>query len=75
MNQSLASEDGQAAFINFTAPFDYSGHPTLTLPAGLNADRLPLSFQFIGRHLGEQELFRVGLAYEHATGTMPHPEI
>lgn len=75
MNQSLASEGGRAAFINFTAPFDYSGHPTLTLPAGLNADRLPLSFQFIGRHLGEQELFRVGLAYEHATGTMPHPEI
>ena len=75
MNQTLASEEVRAAFINFTAPFDYSGHPTLTLPAGLNADKLPLSFQLIGRHLGEQELLRIGLAYEHSAGPMPHPAV
>jgi amidase len=75
MNQSVASEDSRAAFITFTAPFDYSGHPTLTLPAGLNEQKLPLSFQLIGRHLGEAQLIRAGLLLERALGAMPHPAI
>jgi amidase len=75
MDQSVASEDSRAAFITFTAPFDYSGHPTLTLPAGLNEQKLPLSFQLIGRHLGEAQLIRAGLLLERALGAMPHPAI
>lgn len=75
MDQSVASEDERAAFITFTAPFDYSGHPTITLPAGLNAAGLPLSFQLIGPHLGEAMLVRAGAAHEQALGPMPHPPI
>ena len=41
--------DGVADFITFTAPFNYSGHPTITLPSGFNGDGLPMSFQLIGR--------------------------
>ncbi len=65
---------GVADFITFTAPFNYSGHPTITLPAGFNGAGLPMAFQLIGRWLGEPTLIRAGHAYEHARGAAPHPE-
>jgi amidase len=67
--------DGVADFITFTAPFDYSGHPTITLPAGLNADGLPLSIQLIGRLLGEPTLIRAGHAFEQARGSFARPTV
>ena len=69
----VVDEGDRAEFITFTAPFDYSGHPTITLPAGLAADRLPKSFQLIGRRLGEPTLIRAGSAYERAVGFAEHP--
>ncbi len=73
MNTAVASEEERAEFITFTAPFDYSGHPTITLPAGLAENGLPKSFQLIGRHLGEPTLVRAGSAYENALGFGDHP--
>jgi amidase len=64
---------GVADFITFTAPFDYSGHPTITLPAGFNAAGLPLGVQLIGRLLGEPTLIRAGHAFEHARGPVAYP--
>jgi amidase len=74
MASTFADAEQTVAFINFTAPFDYSGHPTITLPAGLNDAGLPLAFQLIGRHLGESALVRAGYAFEQA-GTPIHPEL
>ena len=51
----------------FTTPFDMSDSPTITLPAGFTARGLPLSFQLVGRHLGEALLVRAGHAYQQAT--------
>ena len=51
----------------FTIPYDFSGSPTISLPAGLNSEGLPLSIQFVGRHLTEPMLVQVGYAYEAAT--------
>ncbi|PKB80737.1 MAG: amidase [SAR202 cluster bacterium Io17-Chloro-G9] len=51
----------------FTVPFDFNGAPTLSLPCGLNGDGLPLSLQFVGKHLDEALLCRLGHAYEQAT--------
>ena len=65
---------GVADFITFTAPFNYSGHPTITLPAGFNGAGLPMAFQLIGRWLGEPTLIRAGHAFEHARGEAPHPQ-
>jgi amidase len=73
MNQRIEDEGERAEFITFTAPFDYSGHPTITLPAGLAAQRLPKSFQLIGRALGEPALIQAGSAYERALGFAEHP--
>ena len=51
----------------FTIPYDFSGMPTISLPCGLNTEGLPLSIQFVGRHLAEPLLVQVGHAYEAAT--------
>jgi len=69
------ADEGLADFLTFTAPFDYSGHPTITLPAGLSDGGLPRAFQLIGRHLGEPTLIRAGSAYEQALGFDLHPAL
>ena len=54
-------------FQRFTVPFDYNGAPTLSVPCGMNSEGLPLSIQFVGKHLSEPLLCQVGHAYESAT--------
>jgi len=54
-------------FYRFTVPFDYNGAPTLSVPCGMNSEGLPLSIQFVGKHLSEPLLCQVGHAYESAT--------
>ena len=68
-------QEGMAPFIQFTAPFDYSGHPTITLPLGLDSDGVPRAFQLIGPRLGEAALVRMGSAFEAAAGFDAHPDI
>jgi amidase len=53
--------------LRFTAPFDFSGSPCLTLTGGFSEQDLPLSFQIVGRHFDEALLCRVGSVYEAAT--------
>jgi amidase len=53
--------------ILFTAPFDMSGSPSLTLPGGTTSDGLPVGFQIIGRHLDEALVLRAGHAFQQAT--------
>jgi amidase len=55
------------AMVSFTAPYDASGSPTLSLPAGLDEHGGPFGFQLVGRHLAEAELLRAGHAYQQAT--------
>jgi len=75
MERAAGADDQRAAFITFTAPFDYSGHPTITLPAGLNGQGMPLSFQLVGPTLGEAMLVRAGAAHEQAMGATAHPPV
>ncbi|HEX6018719.1 MAG TPA: amidase [Burkholderiaceae bacterium] len=56
-----------AALIRYTAPFDLSGHPTLTVPAAFTAKGLPVAVQFVGKHLGEAEICRAGRAFQRVT--------
>jgi amidase len=55
------------ARMRFTAPFDMSGHPTLTLPGNKTSDGLPVGFQIVGRHLDEALVLRAGHAFQQAT--------
>ena len=60
----------------FTIPFDFNGAPTISLPCGLDGDGLPLSIQFVGKHLSEPLLCRMGHAFEGATTWKDlHPEV
>jgi amidase len=66
--RTLGQQPGElAALIRYTAPFDMSGHPTLTLPAGFTPKGLPVAVQFVGRHLGESEICRIGRAFQRIT--------
>ena len=60
-------EDRPTKFQRFTVPYDYNGAPTLSVPCGMNSEGLPLSIQFVGKHLTEPLLCQVGHAYESAT--------
>jgi amidase len=51
----------------FTVPYDFTGSPTISLPSGQNSDGLPLSIQFVGKHLSEQLLCRIGHTFEQST--------
>lgn len=53
--------------LRFTAPFNLSRNPTLSLPCGNAAGGPPPSLQLVSRRLGESTLFQVGDAYERAT--------
>ncbi|MGR8949348.1 MAG: amidase [Gammaproteobacteria bacterium] len=59
-----AKEGGLNDLIYFTAPDDITGAPTITLPAGLDKNGSPLSFQLVGRHFEEALLFRAGNVWE-----------
>jgi len=65
-----------AARLRYTAPFDMSGHPTLTLPGGMTADGVPTGFQIVGRAFDEAGILAAGHAYQQATGWhRKHPEL
>jgi amidase len=53
--------------LRFTAPFDMSGSPTITLPSGIDRAGLPLSLQLVGPHVSEDLLCRAGHAFQQVT--------
>jgi amidase len=57
-----------AARLRYTAPFDLSGHPTLTLPGGMTADGVPVGFQIVGKAFDEGLILAAGHAYQQETG-------
>ena len=63
----LPEEGLDMSLLRFTAPYDFNGAPTLSVPCGLSGDGLPLSLQFVGKHLQEPLLCQIGHAYEKAT--------
>ncbi len=50
-----------------TLPFNVTGHPAISVPAGF-ADGLPVGLQVIGRHGDEATVAQVAAAFERATG-------
>jgi amidase len=55
------------SILRFTAVFDFSGSPTITMPMGTASDRMPLSMQLVGPHLSEGMLARAAHAFQSAT--------
>ncbi|MEO5583689.1 MAG: Asp-tRNA(Asn)/Glu-tRNA(Gln) amidotransferase subunit GatA, partial [Saprospiraceae bacterium] len=63
--------------LQFGEPADMAGIPALTLPCGKAEGGMPPpGFQLMGGPLTEASLFRIGYAYEQATGWYKqHPNI
>jgi amidase len=57
-----------------TAPFDVTGHPATSVPAGL-VDGLPAGLMIVGRHLDDATCLRVAHAFELAVGGFPSPPV
>ena len=55
-------------FLNdvFTVPANLAGLPGMAVPAGLNADGLPLGLQILGRPFDEATLYSIGRVIEDA---------
>jgi amidase len=53
--------------LRFTAVFDFSGSPNITLPVGMASARMPLSMQLVGPHLSEEVLARAAHAFQSTT--------
>lgn len=51
----------------FTCPIDIAGLPALALPAGFDANGLPIGVQLVGRPGEEWTLLRVGAAFQART--------
>jgi len=58
----------------FTVTTNLAGLPGISVPAGLDADDLPLGLQIIGKALDEDTVFKAASALEQAAGFTTKPE-
>ena len=56
-----------ASRLRYTAPFDLSGQPTLTLPGGMTSVGVPVGFQIVGSNFDEATILAAGHAFQQAT--------
>lgn len=56
----------QFEWLHFTYPFNLTGHPAATVPAGWTDDGLPIGLQIIGRHLDDALVLRASACFEAA---------
>lgn len=59
--------DANRHLIQFTAPFNVSGHPSVSVPIGFTAAGLPLGGQFIAAQGNETAALQAGLALQQLT--------
>ncbi|RRH72395.1 amidase [Falsigemmobacter faecalis] len=50
----------------FCQPFNFTGQPAVSLPAGLTKEALPVGLQIVGPHLGDALVLRAARAFEEA---------
>ena len=59
----------------FTVPLNLAGVPGMSVPAGLDANGLPLGLQVIGKPFDEETVFAVAAAIERAADFSARPQI
>ena len=69
-------DDPIAMYLNdvFAVPASLAGLPAISVPAGLDAQGLPLGLQIIGKALDEQAVLNAALAFEERAGFTARPE-
>ena len=61
-----------ANLLRYTAEFDLTGQPTITLNGGFDKRGAPIGFQLVGKHLSEDLLLRAGHAFQSITDWHTH---
>ena len=56
-----------ARLTRFTAPFNLTGLPALSMPCGFTSEGLPIGLQIVARAWGDAKALNAGYAYEQAT--------
>jgi len=75
--QGERMDDPVKMYLNdvFTVPANMAGIPGLSVPAGLDAEGLPLGLQVLGKPFDEETVFAVGAALERAAGLTAVPAV
>jgi amidase len=73
----INAEDGTTVkYMNYV-PYSYiinaTGHPTITVPLGLNKQGLPIGIQIVGRYYSEPELLHIAKLVEPLTPKFQKP--
>jgi len=61
-----------ARLTRFTAPFNLTGLPTLSIPCGFSSEGLPIGMQITARAWADAKALNAGYAYEQATEWHEH---
>jgi aspartyl-tRNA(Asn)/glutamyl-tRNA(Gln) amidotransferase subunit A len=51
----------------FTCGVNLAGNCAISIPGGFSKEGLPIGFQLVGPHLGEDKMFKAAHAYEQVT--------
>jgi aspartyl-tRNA(Asn)/glutamyl-tRNA(Gln) amidotransferase subunit A len=70
-NPKTHRRGGNAAY---TAPFNISGHPAISFPAGVSGEGIPIGMQLVGRRGSEYEQLAVGHAIASRLALPPFPD-
>jgi aspartyl-tRNA(Asn)/glutamyl-tRNA(Gln) amidotransferase subunit A len=55
------------AYLDLTLPFNFSGHPALSVPCGFSKEGLPIGLQLVGKPFAEGTILRLAHHYQQAT--------
>lgn len=74
--KGLDAVEQAATLTRFTAPFNFTGLPAISLPCGMTDQGLPIGMQLVARPWGEVSLLRAAQAFEGATDWhLKHPDL
>ena len=59
-------------WIPYTYPFNVTGQPAASVPAGFTRDRLPIGLQIVGRRFDDETVLRAAAGYERVRPWVQH---